>query len=157
VSDHPHTREAMERWRQGKINIFDEMARLETERNVARRELQQLLESIKVSEVSIQMVDGIARPIPWDGSAESEKLRYERDTWKSLAEDISEAREAWEIHCNEWRMCAEQLAEAASDMQSGWFYIQEVNGRLSGVGWDRAAQGVEAALREFERLKGETK
>jgi hypothetical protein len=54
---------------------------------------------------------------------------------------------------NQWRACAKGLAAAASDMQSGWFYIQEVYGRLSGVGWDRTAQGVEAALAEFERLK----
>ena len=33
MSDTPETQEAVERWRQGKINIFDEMARLETERN----------------------------------------------------------------------------------------------------------------------------
>ncbi len=58
---------------------------------------------------------------------------------------------------NQWRACAKGLAAAASDMQSGWFYIQEVYGRLSGVGWDRTAQGVEAALAEFERLKEATK
>ena len=33
MSDTPETREAAERWRQGKINIFDEMARMERERN----------------------------------------------------------------------------------------------------------------------------
>ena len=31
--DTPETQEAVERWRQGKINIFDEMARLERERD----------------------------------------------------------------------------------------------------------------------------
>ena len=35
-SDTPETQEAVERWRQGKINIFDEMARLERERDEAR-------------------------------------------------------------------------------------------------------------------------
>ena len=39
MSDTPETQEAVERWRQGKINIFDEMARLETERNNAILEL----------------------------------------------------------------------------------------------------------------------
>ena len=38
-SDTPETQEAVERWQQGKINIFDEMARLETERNGAREKL----------------------------------------------------------------------------------------------------------------------
>lgn len=32
-SDTPETCEAVERWQQGKINIFDEMARLERERD----------------------------------------------------------------------------------------------------------------------------
>ena len=32
----PETLEAIERWHQGKINIFDEMARLERERDEAR-------------------------------------------------------------------------------------------------------------------------
>jgi len=36
MSDTPETQEAVERWRQGKINIFDEMARLERERDEAR-------------------------------------------------------------------------------------------------------------------------
>ena len=33
--DTPEPQEAIERWRQGKINIFDEMARLERERDEA--------------------------------------------------------------------------------------------------------------------------
>ena len=36
MSDTPETQEAIERWRQGKINIFDEMARMERERDEAR-------------------------------------------------------------------------------------------------------------------------
>ena len=37
MSNTPETQEAVERWQQGKINIFDEMARLERERDEARR------------------------------------------------------------------------------------------------------------------------
>lgn len=37
MSDTPETHEAVERWQQGKINIFDEMARLESERNEWQR------------------------------------------------------------------------------------------------------------------------
>jgi hypothetical protein len=40
--DTPETQEAVERWRQGKINIFDEMAKLERERNEAREVLQEI-------------------------------------------------------------------------------------------------------------------
>jgi hypothetical protein len=37
--DTPETQEAIERWRQGKINIFDEMARMERERDEAQATL----------------------------------------------------------------------------------------------------------------------
>ncbi len=36
MSDHPHTREAIERWRQGKTNVFDALAELEDQRDEAR-------------------------------------------------------------------------------------------------------------------------
>jgi len=41
VTDHPHTREAMERWRQGKINVFDALAELEDQRDVAQAECEE--------------------------------------------------------------------------------------------------------------------
>jgi hypothetical protein len=40
MKDTPETYEAVERWNQGKINIFDEMARLERERDEARHEIE---------------------------------------------------------------------------------------------------------------------
>lgn len=40
----PETEEAIERWRQGKINIFDQMSRLERERDEAREALRTLAE-----------------------------------------------------------------------------------------------------------------
>jgi hypothetical protein len=43
--DTPETQEAVERWRQGKINIFDEMARLERERDEAvQRRMETVLQ-----------------------------------------------------------------------------------------------------------------
>jgi hypothetical protein len=38
MSAHPHTREAIERWQQGKINIFDALAELEDQRDAAQAE-----------------------------------------------------------------------------------------------------------------------
>jgi predicted RNase H-like nuclease (RuvC/YqgF family) len=38
MNDTPETYEAVERWNKGNINIFDEMARLERERDEARAE-----------------------------------------------------------------------------------------------------------------------
>ena len=44
MSDHPHTREAVERWQQGKINIFDALAELEDQRDEVKKELAELNE-----------------------------------------------------------------------------------------------------------------
>lgn len=46
MSDTPETQEAVERWRQGKINIFDEMARLERERDDARALVAEMKQAI---------------------------------------------------------------------------------------------------------------
>jgi hypothetical protein len=40
MNDTPETYEAVERWNKGNINIFDEMARLERERDEARAQLR---------------------------------------------------------------------------------------------------------------------
>jgi len=41
MSDHPYTREAVERWQQGKINIFDALAELEDQRDAAQAECEE--------------------------------------------------------------------------------------------------------------------
>lgn len=38
MKDHPHTREAIERWRQGKTNVFDALAEFEDQRDAAQAE-----------------------------------------------------------------------------------------------------------------------
>jgi hypothetical protein len=43
-SDTPETCEAVERWQQGKINIFDEMARMERERDQWRECAERLID-----------------------------------------------------------------------------------------------------------------
>jgi len=43
----PITQEAVERWQQGKINIFDEMARLEDELNLREKQNKLMVEAIK--------------------------------------------------------------------------------------------------------------
>jgi hypothetical protein len=42
MNDTPETYEAVERWNKGNINIFDEMARLERERDEARAALMKI-------------------------------------------------------------------------------------------------------------------
>lgn len=51
-SDTPETCEAVERWQQGKINIFDEMARLERERDEALKTAT-MWEKVALREASI--------------------------------------------------------------------------------------------------------
>tara|TARA_R110000772_G_scaffold4094_2_gene14447 strand:- start:3222 stop:3428 length:207 start_codon:yes stop_codon:yes gene_type:complete len=40
----------------------------------------------------------------------------------------------------------EAMEDALSDMLSGWRYIRQVHGDLSGVGWDRAEDKAREAL-----------
>ena len=47
MSSVPRTHEAIERWQQGKINIFDEMAKLETELNFAEAERIDLAKQLR--------------------------------------------------------------------------------------------------------------
>ena len=47
MSKTPETDEAIERWRQGKTNIFDDMARLERERDDALAMCELLREDIR--------------------------------------------------------------------------------------------------------------
>ncbi len=45
---------------------------------------------------------------------------------------------------------APELLDALKDMAAGWRYIRRVHGDLSGVGWDRAQYGAEAAIAKVE-------
>jgi hypothetical protein len=71
MSNTPETHEAVERWRQGKINIFDEMARLERERDLARN----LAESAMLEADRLRSQLWRARDRAW-------KLACERSHWK---------------------------------------------------------------------------
>jgi hypothetical protein len=65
-SNTPETCEAVERWQQGKINIFDEMARLETERNEARiqyRSTLALAEALANTQVKLKAERDEARDL----------------------------------------------------------------------------------------------
>ena len=73
----PETLEAIERWQQGKINIFDEMARLERERDEARiqyRSTLALAEALANTQI---------------------KLKKERDEAREALALVAEDCEAW--------------------------------------------------------------
>ena len=59
------------------------------------------------------------------------------------AEDAIDALERYA----ELLPAVDALKEALRDMLSGWRYIREVHGDLPGVGWDRAQNKAEEALR----------
>jgi regulator of replication initiation timing len=42
MSDHPYTREAIERWRQGKTNVFDALAELEDQRDALAKRIEDI-------------------------------------------------------------------------------------------------------------------
>ena len=44
MNETPRTNEAIERWRQGKINLWEETARLERELRMAQKEIAELRE-----------------------------------------------------------------------------------------------------------------
>lgn len=44
--------------------------------------------------------------------------------------------------------CHADLLAALEDMYSGWLYIRKMHGDLYGVGWDRAQEKAEAALKK---------
>ena len=94
MSDTPETQEAVERWRQGKINIFDEMARMELQRDEARRGIRLMAQN---AEVWKERADQARREL--DIQLESIKFHMERkdefisdnkDSSKTLAECIEE-------------------------------------------------------------------
>jgi hypothetical protein len=100
MSDTPETHEAVERWRQGKINIFDEMARLERERNAARRELQLLLESTKVETCSEPLPERDGEPADFSGAITRMRLaEAERDQWRECSVKLADA--LWKAIRNE--------------------------------------------------------
>ena len=47
MSSTPRTDEAIERWRQGKVNILEEMAKLETDLNLAEAERVELAKQLQ--------------------------------------------------------------------------------------------------------------
>lgn len=91
MTDHPYTREAIERWQQGKINIFDAMAELEDQRDEAMASSNE--RGVVVSQVSGALVDA--------GCAVGDAREF-----GSLVTKLSEQRD-------QWRECAERLAAVA--------------------------------------------
>lgn len=45
--------------------------------------------------------------------------------------------------------------EALEDMNNGWKYIRSMHGDLYGVGWDRAQDKADAAIKALEQRVGE--
>jgi hypothetical protein len=94
MSETPETQEAVERWQQGKINIFDEMARLERERNEAIASSNE--RGVVVSQVSGALVDaGCAVGDAREFGDLVKKLAAERDQYRRHLELITEDCEAW--------------------------------------------------------------
>ena len=85
MTDHPYTREAIERWRQGKINIFDEMARLERERDEARMELAKWAGIMHDPNKPLKL-----EPMVWKSNGGGDSVP---ETWKDAYEDLEKEYE----------------------------------------------------------------
>lgn len=91
MNDTPETHEAVERWRQGKINIFDEMARLERERDTAQA-----------------LVAEMKQAIVWAKAEAKERLHRldqaacERRTWLEAHEKMKRERDEARAERDEW-------------------------------------------------------
>lgn len=66
----------------------------------------------------------------------------------SRALDAEAAREAD-------REAMRMALEALEDMNNGWKYIRSMHGDLYGVGWDRAQDKADAAIKALEQRVGE--
>jgi uncharacterized coiled-coil DUF342 family protein len=100
------TQEAVERWRQGKINIFDEMARLEKERDEARQEVKnwghlvnQMSESNQVLLAEVREYRKKAESVPVSSNETNLKLALEEvaNMAKTLKHERDEAREVADL------------------------------------------------------------
>lgn len=84
MSDTPETQEAVERWQQGKINIFDEMARLERERD------QWKADCLEQCQLLAQSAD------------REEKLIAKTGYWESLIHWLEQVQKAFEGQDRDW-------------------------------------------------------
>jgi hypothetical protein len=129
MTDHPHTREAVERWRQGKTNVFDALAELEGQRDEAREQYKLAL---------------------YDATQETLKVSMLKSQWIAVCEE----RDAAQAECLEQArllgMSAEREAGLQSKLESirkgyqGTCYACELVGELN--------QEYRDAVRELIRL-----
>jgi hypothetical protein len=86
MKDTPETYEAVERWNQGKINIFDEMARLERERDEALRQRNETNDS-SVYSCNFYYEEKLAAERERDDYMERCRTALsERDSWRMRAD-----------------------------------------------------------------------
>lgn len=70
-------------------------------------------------------------------------------TWQSTADWQQQLDRAKDhLKAERIRDAAPELLAALEDMLSGWKYLREHHGELSGVGWDRAQDNAESAIRQ---------
>ena len=88
--DTPETQEAIERWRQGKINIFDDMARLERERDEARDELRDIRLNLGADAEGYTLLHAVC------------SIQNERDEARFLLKEAQSALDAIHLEVGGW-------------------------------------------------------
>jgi len=135
MSDHPHTREAIERWRQGKINVFDALAELEDQRDKAIAALHQCFAA--TGEDAGDMGDF------W---ALVDRERHTVNAVREMREQLDRA----ESEREQWRECAEFLATALQGLK---FFCEE-DQAFASKAYAATFRHSNAVLAEFQKLKG---
>lgn len=115
--DTPETQEAVERWRQGKINIFDKMARLERERDdymercrnaISERDSWKMQADQKYAiRRELEELLGVDR-----NDASDEQFQKGLDAIKNIIRERDEARHEIEGLRNKWYCAVEMGARA---------------------------------------------
>ena len=120
-SDTPETCEAVERWQQGKINIFDEMARLERERDEAERENEQLLASNKTYERDWPILVQERNDLQ-DQRDLSIRMAKERERQR---DEAREKAERYRLEANAMMAQRDEAKRKVSELQAGLDDIEE--------------------------------
>lgn len=120
MKDTPETYEAVERWNQGKINIFDEMARLERERDEARGKCSDLGKAMSYSPESTTLLKKFLQAIKErDETNRSSKYAcdYYLDEKVKAERERDEARHEIQGWKNKFNCAADMGARAENESE----------------------------------------
>jgi hypothetical protein len=164
MKDTPETQEAVERWNQGKINAFDEMARLERERDDYMERCRFALSERDSWRMQAEQKYAMRRELEEllgvdQKDASDEQFQKGLDAIKNIIRERDEARHEIEGWSNKWE-CAVEMAARAEIERDEARYESDAQARLLGMSAERE-ESVRGKLflaeRELAKLKAAAK